>query len=218
MNGEYINSAEQKETSIFVGSFNNEALQRSRMMFRETNYIHACDNPCKNNATCVHVANPRSHRCMCKTGFCGPECALRNPCKNGGTCEYDKTTNSITCKCSAVLMGPTCEYPRPTTPTTLPTTPSTTVQTTTTATMQPTLLPTKPPTIIMLVVGGIVLLLLLFGIGLAVGVGYERRQRKKRDAKRERAKHERLARHSEVESFQDTMISMIGLRRNTSSI
>ena len=226
MNGEYISSAEQKVTSIFVRSFKNEALQRSRMMFRETQPVHACNNPCKNNATCVHVANPRSHRCVCKTGFCGLKCELRNPCKNGGTCEYDKTTNSITCKCSAVFMGPTCEWPRPTTPKMLPTTPSTTVQPitppttqpTTPPTMQPTSLPTKPPTIIMLVVGGIVLLLLLFGIGLAVGVAYERRQRKKRDAKRERAKQERSARHSEAESFQDTMISMIGLRRNTSSI
>ena len=113
INGEYLNSEQQDRTSIYVTTFKTVSLQRSRMMFRETNYVHSCDNPCKNNATCVHVANPRSYRCVCKTGFCGLKCELRNPCKNGGTCEYDKTTNSTTCKCSAEFCGPECELKNP---------------------------------------------------------------------------------------------------------
>ena len=113
INGEYLSSAKPDRHSIYLDRFKTVSLERSRMMFRETNHVHACDNPCKHNGTCVHVSNPRSHRCVCKTDFCGAECELQNPCKNGGTCEYRKTTNSTTCKCSAAFCGLECELKNP---------------------------------------------------------------------------------------------------------
>ena len=279
MNGEYLNSPQPDRTSIHIASFKPSSLRRSRMMFRERNYVHACNNPCKNNATCVHVDNPRGHRCVCKTDFCGPECEwknpcknngtceyrkttnsttckcsaefcgpeceLKNPCKNNGTCEYRKTTNSTTCKCSAVFCGPecelknpcnnggTCEYNKTTNSTTCKcsaefcgpecelknpcknngtceyrkTTNSTTCKCsaefvgpkcedavttppTTPTTTPSTMPPTDPPTTIMPVVGGILLLLILCGIGIAAGVIYKRRQRKKQEEEEEKAKEE----------------------------
>ena len=221
INGEYINSAKQTRTSIFVENFKTLSLQRSRMMFRETNHVRVCDNPCKNGAVCVHVAKPtRSHRCVCKTEFCGPECELKNPCKNGGTCEYDKTTSNTTCNCSAEFMGPKCEDARPTTPTTPTPLPSTTASTQP-STMPPTsppltTLPTTPPTIIMPVVGGIFLLLILCGIGITAGVVYKRRQLKKQEEGKEKggAAKQKLklaeAENSESGSYQDYMMSMFG--------
>ena len=200
LNGEYLNSEVRTKTSIFVRNFKTVSLQRSRMMFRETHYVHACDNPCKNGAACEHVAKPRSHRCVCKTKFCGPECELRNPCKNGGTCEYDKTTTSITCKCSAAFMGPTCEDTILTTPTPLAITS-----------------PTTPPTIIVPVVGGILLLLILCGTCITAGVIYTRRQWKKQQEEKEKeeAAEQQLklaeAEDSESGPIRDHMLSMFGL-------
>ena len=202
LNGEYLNSEVRTKTSIFVRNFKTVSLQRSRMMFRETHYVHACDNPCKNGAACEHVAKPRSHRCVCKSEFCGPECELRNPCKNGGACEYDTTTISTTCKCSAEFVGPTCEdaIGLPTTPTPLAITS-----------------PTTPPTIIVSVVGGIMLLLILCGTCITAGVIYTRRQWKKQQEEKEKeeAAEQQLklaeAEDSESGSFRDHMLSMFGL-------
>ena len=161
INGEYLTSAQTVMSSIYVYRFKPGSLKRSRMMFRETNYVHACNNPCENGATCVHVANPRGRRCVCKTGFCGPECEWKNLCKNGGTCEYRKTTNSTTCKCSAQFVGPKCED----------------------AVTMP---PTTPSTIITPVVGGILLLLMLCVIVITASVIYTRRQWKKQKEEEEK--------------------------------
>ena len=113
LNGEYINRAERNRTSIYVQSFNLSSLKRSRMMFRMTNDSHTCNNPCRNGAACEHVANTRSHRCVCRFEFCGPECELANPCTNGGTCEYDETKQRTRCKCSAEFSGASMKNRQP---------------------------------------------------------------------------------------------------------
>ena len=151
LNGEYINSSIVTSRSIYIELFvDNSALKRSRMMFRPTNDLHTCNNTCRNGATCEHVVDPSGNRCVCKIGFCGPECEFENTCKNGGTCEYDKTTNSTTCKCSVEFSGPNCEEARSATSTTS----------------------------IMAFVGGVLLLLVLIGCCIEAGVVYKRRQMK----------------------------------------
>ena len=204
LNGEYIDSEKLVDTSIYIQGFSYMSLKRSRMMFRMTNVNNqSCDNPCRNGATCEHVADPRGHRCVCKLEFCGPECKLANPCKNGGACQYDEATNSTTCKCSAEFEGLTCEDAVTTSPTTPPTMPTT-------------IPPTTPSTIIIPVVGGIVLLLILCGIGITAGVIYKRRRIKKQKEeteKEEEAKEKlKLAEKQRSESgyFQDYMPSMFG--------
>ena len=76
INGEYVNSPGSIVTSIYVRTFKSGSLKRSRMMFRSTNDVRTCNNPCRNGAACEHVADPRGHRCMCKLEFCGPKCEL----------------------------------------------------------------------------------------------------------------------------------------------
>ena len=175
LNGEYINWAEPTTTSIFVQGFKSLSLKRSRMMFRMTNDSHTCNNPCRNGAACEHLVDTKNHRCVCKFEFCGPECELANPCANGGTCEYDETAKNTTCKCSAEFSGPMCQDAVKTTVTTTPPTALPTTMTTT-------------PTTVLPVVGGILLLFILIGVGVATFVIYKRRQRMKQKEEEEAAK------------------------------
>ena len=243
LNGEYIKSAKPVNTSIYIQGFSYMSLKRSRMMFRMTNVTYTCDNPCRNGATCVHVSDRRGHLCVCKYEYCGAECEMANPCKNGGACQYDETTKSTTCICSAAFCGPkcelanpckndgTCEYDETMKSTTCKCSAEfvglkcehavTTPPTTPTKTPSPsTMPPTTPPTTGMPVVGGILLLLILFGICVAAGVICKRRQRKKQEEEEEeeKAKEEeaneklKLAEKelSESGSFTDDMMSMFG--------
>ena len=181
LNGDYRDAA---HPGIYVPVFKPVGLQQSRMMFRTTKVVHDCDNPCSNGGTCVHVADPRGHRCVCKFEFCGPECKLANPCKNGGACKYDETTTNTTCNCSADFSGPLCQD---TGPTTLPTT----------------------PTSIMPIVGGIVLLLILTGLGIAAFVIYKRRK-KQREEEEAANRTFPLVDFLTDQGYQDYMLGLFG--------
>ena len=156
LNGDYLDKV---NPGIYFEGFKREGLRQSRMMFRTTSVVAACNNPCRNGGTCLHVADPIGRLCVCTFEFCGPECKLANPCKNNGTCEYDKTTTNTTCNCSAGFSGPLCQDAAPTM---LPSTPTT-------------------PTSIMPIVGGILLLLILTGLGIAAFVIYKRRQKQREE-------------------------------------
>ena len=233
LNGEYINYSNRSSRSIYIKLFDTDhSLKRSRMMFRPTKDIHVCNNPCRNGAICEHVSDPRGHRCVCKSAFCGPECEwentcknggtcekvtdptghrcvcknafcgqlceLENTCKNGGTCEYDEAMNSTTCKCSVEFSGPKCEDERSETPTI-----SSEDQ------------GSETPTISNIaVVGGILLLLILIGLGVAAFVIYKRRQKKKSEREEAAAEEEAAARkrslaeHMQTTSYRDSMLSI----------
>ena len=158
INGEYVNSSESIVTSIYVATFKSDSLKRSRMMFRSTNDVRTCNNPCRNGAACEHVADPRGHRCMCKLEFCGPKCEL---------------------------SGQKCLDAGPTTP------------------------PTTLPTLLMFVVGGIMLLLILIGLGVAAFGIHKRHQTRKKEEEAARRRRS-LADQLPDESFQDYMLGMFG--------
>ena len=229
LNGEYINHPIQTKSSIYIMVFDaNQSLKRSRMMFRpKTKALHVCNNPCRNGATCEHVPDPRGHRCVCKSAFCGPECEWNNTCKNGGSCENVTDPTGHRCVCNSAFCGQecelentcknggTCEYNETTNNTTCKCSvefsgPKCEDEIPETPTISSEVERSETPTISnIVIVGGILLLLVLIGLGVTAFVIYKRHQKQSK-AEEAAARKRTLAEHMKRTSYQDYMIDLFG--------
>ncbi|XP_053381392.1 delta-like protein C isoform X4 [Mercenaria mercenaria] len=77
----------------------------------ESDELDRCStSPCKNNGTCVEVAD--NYTCRCIDGFKGRNCeeldrCSTSPCKNSGTCV--EVADNYTCRCIDGFKGRNCE-------------------------------------------------------------------------------------------------------------